>query len=66
VATALLGYSERAAQKHDWQVTDEDFKKRAQISVQQGRARGRAEVEPARKTPLAVGSKPLFFPRMRH
>jgi hypothetical protein len=29
------------AQKHVWQVTDEDFKKRAQNTTQQTRARGR-------------------------
>ena len=29
VASAFLGHSERVAQKHDWQVTDEDFKKQA-------------------------------------
>ena len=28
VASAFLGHSERVAQKHYWQVTDEDFKKR--------------------------------------
>ena len=40
VASAFLGHSERVAQKHDWQVTDEDFKKRAQKRAQQTRARG--------------------------
>ena len=40
-ASAFLGHSERVAQKHDWQVTDEDFKKRAQIRAQQTHARGR-------------------------
>ena len=30
VASAFLGHSERVATKHDWQVTDEDFKTRAQ------------------------------------
>ena len=40
VASAFLGHSERVAQKHVWQVTDEDFKKRAQNWAQQTRARG--------------------------
>ena len=40
VASAFLGHSERAAQKHDWQATDEDFKTRAQKRAQQTRARG--------------------------
>ena len=40
VASAFLGHSERVAQKHDWQVTDEDFKTRAQKRAQQTRARG--------------------------
>ena len=40
VASAFLGHSERVAQKHYWQVTDEDFKKRAQIRAQQTHARG--------------------------
>ena len=40
VASAFLGHSERVAQKHDWQVTDEDFKKRAQKRTQQTRVRG--------------------------
>ena len=40
VASAFLGHSERVAQKHDWQVTDEDFKKRAQKRAQQAHARG--------------------------
>ena len=34
VASAFLGHSERVAQKHYWQVTDEDFKKRAQKRAQ--------------------------------
>ena len=41
VASAFLGHSERVAQKHYWQVTDEDFKKRAQNTTQQAHARGR-------------------------
>ena len=41
VASAFLGHSERVAQKHYWQVTDEDFKKQAQIRAQQTRAEGR-------------------------
>ena len=41
VASAFLGHSEWAAQKHYWQVTDEDFKKQAQKRAQQTRARGR-------------------------
>jgi len=40
VASAFLGHSERVAQKHYWQVTDEDFKKRAQNTTQQAHARG--------------------------
>ncbi len=39
-ASAFLGHSKRVAQKHDWQVTDEDFKTRAQNTTQQTRARG--------------------------
>ena len=38
-ASAFLGHSERVAQKHYWQVTDEDFKQRAQNWAQMTRAR---------------------------
>ena len=41
VASAFLGHSERAAQKHYWQVTDEDFKKATQNTTQQAHAEGR-------------------------
>ena len=40
VASAFLGHSETTAQKHYWQVTDEDFKKRAQNTTQQARVWG--------------------------
>ena len=41
VASAFLGHSEAMAQKHYWQVTDEDFKKATQNTTQQAHARGR-------------------------
>ena len=41
VVTAFLGHSETTAQKHYWQVTDEDFKKATQNTTQQAHAEGR-------------------------
>jgi len=58
VATAFLGHSERAAQKHYWQVTDEDFKKRAQNPTQQAHAGGGIGLQ----VPTGRGQQVPVFP----
>ena len=48
-ASAFLGHSKRVAQKHDWQVTDEDFKTRAHArgGIRSQAPTGRGQQAPA-------------------